>query len=103
MNIKVTICILLALSLAYTQGNSCCSDNTITVSGKGVASALPDKATITISFNEKGTTSADAVKALAKKVNQAIAILKANGYNSSSYQTGSLNVYPEYSYTNGKS
>ncbi len=104
MNIKISLCILLVLSLAYTQASSgCCADNTIKVSGRGVSSALPDKATISISFSEKGTTSAEAVRALAKKVNQAIAILKANGYDSSSYETGTLNVYPEYNYLNGKS
>ena len=43
------------------------------------------------------------MQALSAKVNQAISILKANGYNSDAYETGSLNVYPEYSYSSGKS
>lgn len=61
--------------------NSCCEDNTIKASGQGKASALPDMARVQLSFNEKGTTSAEAVQSLAAKVNQAISILKANNYD----------------------
>jgi uncharacterized protein YggE len=83
--------------------NNCCQDNTIKASGEGKASGQPDMAVIGLRFSEKGLTSVEAVKKLSEKVNQAISILKANGYDSSSYETGSLNVYPEYSYQNGKS
>lgn len=60
-------------------------------------------AVVQIRFNEKGKTSADAVKALSAKVNQALDILKANGYGADAYETGSINVYPEYNYLNGRS
>jgi uncharacterized protein YggE len=60
-------------------------------------------ATINLRFNEKGKTSAQAVKALSNKVNQALAILNANGLNNDAYETGSINVYPEYNNINGQS
>lgn len=43
------------------------------------------------------------MKALSAKVTQALSILKANGYGDDSYETGSINVYPEYNYINGRS
>lgn len=105
------ICIALLLTiLVQTQflppglsTNTCCQDNTIKASGTGKASGQPDMAVIRIRFNEKGLTSVEAVQKLAAKVNQAISILKANGYDSNSYETGTLNVYPEYNYQNGRS
>lgn len=36
-------------------------------------------------------------------MNQALAVLNANGLNNGAYETGSINVYPEYVYTNGQS
>lgn len=41
-------------------------------------------AVVRIRFSEKGKTSAEAVKALSQKVNQALSTLKANGYGSDS-------------------
>ncbi len=36
-------------------------------------------------------------------MNQALAVLNANGLNNGAYETGSINVYPEYVYANGQS
>lgn len=87
---------------AYVSSN-CCLDNQIQVSGSGVASGQPDVAVISIRFQEKALTSAEAVKALSAKVSAALAIFTQNGINGSSYETGSVNVYPEYSYVSGRS
>lgn len=101
---KYQVITLLFLVCLYAQTQStCCESNTIKVSGDGKASALPDVAVLSLGFQESGQTSAEAVKALSAKVNQALNILKANGYGKDNYETDSLNVYPEYSYRNGKS
>ena len=76
---------LLSLTLISCQPDSCCQNNQIQTSGEGKASALPDMAVINLSFNEKGKTSADAVKALSAKVNKALTVLKANGYGNEAY------------------
>lgn len=63
---------------------------------------MPDIGVINLGFEEKGLKTEDAVRALSSKVNQALAILNDNGIGSADYETGSLNVYAEYNYKNGK-
>lgn len=95
--------LLIQAQIIPTSVDTCCKTNQIQASGEGKASAQPDMAVISLRFSEKGKTSADAVKALSGKVNRALAVLKANGYGSDAYETGSINVYPEYNYQNGRS
>lgn len=95
--------LLIQAQIIPTSVDTCCKSNQIQASGEGKASAQPDMAVISLRFNEKGKKSADAVKALSDKVNQALAVLKANGYGNEAYETGSINVYAEYSYQNGRS
>lgn len=99
MNKKLCIFYLVILALANAQTDSCCRNYQIQVTGKGIASAQPDVAILNINFSEQGLTSAEAVKKLSNKVNQALATLKANGYGNDAYETGSLSVYPEYDYS----
>lgn len=99
----IVVLVLVSLASAqYTSGSSCCANNQIEVSGEGKSSAIADVAIVNLGFDEKGLTSADAVQSLSKKVNQALAILKSNGIGGDNISTGSLNVYPEYNYQNGK-
>jgi uncharacterized protein YggE len=81
----VSLCIFIFyfFSLIFTQSTGqYCDDNTVKASGQGTVSGLPDKAIIQLSFIEKGATTSDAVLGLSSKINQAVAILNKNGYNS---------------------
>ncbi len=98
----IVVLVLLALASAQYTSGSCCANNQIEVSGEGKSSAIADEAIVNLGFDEKALTSAQAVQSLSKKVNQALAILKANGIGGDNISTGSLNVYPEYNYQNGK-
>lgn len=51
MYTKTGLIFLLALILINAQGDNCCKDNQIQVSGEGKASALPDMAVVRIRFN----------------------------------------------------
>lgn len=107
MKITLGLLVMLAIGLANSQiiagTSTCCQENQIQVSGSGTASGQPDVAIISVRFQEKALTSAEAVKALSAKVSQALAIFAQNGVNSSSYETGSVNVFPEYSFVSGRS
>lgn len=58
MNKKLCIFYLVILALVNAQVDTCCKNSQIQVSGKGVATAQPDVAILTINFNEQGATSA---------------------------------------------
>lgn len=94
------------LTFAYddtiSTGRTCCLKNYIQVSGYGKSSSAADVAILNLSFDQKGKTSNDALNSLSGKVNEANALLKKNGIGLSSIETGSLNVFPEYNYLNGK-
>lgn len=86
MKIQTLLLLLSVFSYVFTQSSStCCERNQIIVSGEGTASAMPDIGVIGLGFEEKGLTTADAVKALSSKVNQAIDILRNNGIGSDDY------------------
>ncbi len=71
--------------------------NTITVTGQGTATAIPD--TATISFTVTGTANdvATAESQMTTTVNAALAAIKAQGVSSSDVTTTSYNVSPHYS------
>ena len=106
MKINLGLFVMLAIGIANSQiiagTSTCCQENQIQVSGSGIASGQPDVAVISVRFQEKALTSAAAVKALSAKVSQALAIFAQNGVNGSSYETSSVNVFPEYNFVNGR-
>ena len=73
--------------------------NTVTVSGEGKVSAAPDLATLSFTVSADGDTASAAQDAAAKKINTALAALKAQKIADKDIQTSSYNVYPRYSYT----
>lgn len=103
---KIVVTILLTLALVNSQilpgTTTCCEENQITVSGSGRASGQPDVAEVSIRLQEKGTTTAEAVQALSAKTSQTLAVLTQNQISNQDYETGSLNVFPEYSFLNGR-
>lgn len=89
MNIKLLLLLALAVS---TQAqifpfvpNSCCSDKTITVNGEATVQADPDTATLSAQVTVNAKTVDMAVKQLSNKVSLVVAVLTANGLNSSNY------------------
>lgn len=84
-----------------SPSQTCCSDQTITVSGSATIQAPPDTATLSVQIMVNGDTVNSAIALLTTKINTVISILTSNNLNSSSYQTSSLSVYPNISYNNG--
>ncbi len=74
--------------------------NSINVSGSGEIYATPDLLNISVSASEVRNTSSEALQAVNSKINEVVGILKAAGVPESDIQTSSLNIYPEYEYSN---
>jgi len=70
--------------------------NTMSFSGKGEVSAIPDIASFTFSVKEEGKDSKDAQNFSAKKINEAISYLKKQGIEEKDIKTSNYNVYPRY-------
>ena len=75
--------------------------NTISVTGDGKVSAKPDMVQLNIGFQEKASTSKDALAKVNTKIDSALKILKDNGIPDSDITTSNLNVYTEYDYNSG--
>ena len=72
--------------------------NTIVVSGMGQATAMPDKATINVSVQNDGATSAEALDANSKDTQKVLDRLKSEGIASKDIETANVAVYPNYTY-----
>ena len=78
--------------------------HTVTVSGTGHMSALPDEAVITIGVQESAATAAAALDANSKKMQDVLARLRAEGIPDSAIETTNVSVYsyPLYEQNTGK-
>ena len=78
--------------------------HTVTVSGTGHMSALPDQAVITIGVQESAATAAAAFDANSKKMQDVLARLRAEGIPDSAIETTNVSVYgyPLYEQNTGK-
>ena len=78
--------------------------HTVTVSGTGHMSALPDQAVITIGVQESAATAAAALDANSKKMQDVLARLKEEGIPDSAIETTNVSVYsyPLYEQNTGK-
>jgi uncharacterized protein YggE len=72
--------------------------NVINVSGTGKVSTLPDKATIQVSVQSDGATSAAALDANSKDMKKVLDRLKAEGIADTAIETASVVVYPNRYY-----
>lgn len=92
-------------SLFWQQLNpqKCCTDQTIKVFGQSTIQADPDTASLSAQVSANGASVNEAVALLAKKVSSVIGILTSSGLSSTNYQTSSLNIYPNTSFSNGVS
>lgn len=75
--------------------------NTISVTGDGKVSAKPDMVQLSIGFQEKASTSKEALAKVNAKIESALKILKDNGISDADITTSNLNVYTEYDYSSG--
>lgn len=76
--------------------------NTITVSGEGKATAVPDVARVTYTVTETAKTVADAQKAATEKNDAALAAVKDLEIKDEDVRTLSYNVSPQYDYSGGR-
>ena len=72
--------------------------DTIVVSGTGQTTTLPDRATIRVSVETEGTTSAQALDANATDMQKVLDRLKAEGIADDKIETASVVVYPNRYY-----
>ncbi|MEX2010317.1 MAG: SIMPL domain-containing protein [Parcubacteria group bacterium] len=72
--------------------------NTISVTGTGEATAVPDIASFTFSVTSDGNTVTQVQGETTKKINAIIASLKDMGIEEKDIKTNNYNVYPKYRY-----
>lgn len=80
------------------QNGSSSLINVINVSGTGKVTVMPDKATIQVSVQSDGATSAAALDANSKDMQKVLDRLKAEGIASTAIETASVVVYPNRYY-----
>lgn len=72
--------------------------NTISVSGTGEVTGIPDVATFSYSVTEQATTVVDAQTKATEKNNTALALIKAAGIDEKDIKTTDYNIAPQYDY-----
>ncbi|MHB1086648.1 MAG: SIMPL domain-containing protein [Minisyncoccota bacterium] len=79
-------------------GSGVSASNTITVSGEGEVTAVPDTATFSVTIQERASTVKAAQELATKKTNDIVAYLKDQDIDEKDVQTSDYSVYPEYDY-----
>ncbi len=98
--------LLLVVSILYVLksyqyiGSGISSSNTISVSGYGEVSAVPDIATFNVTVRERAATVPPAQEAAAEKNNAIVAYLKKQGIEEKDIKTSDYSISPRYEYTN---
>jgi hypothetical protein len=80
-------------------GSGVSATNTITVTGEGEVSAVPDIATFSITIQERAEEVEDAQTTATENTNAIIAYLEEQGIEDKDIKTTGYNVYPRYEYT----
>lgn len=75
--------------------------DTITISGEGRVTAIPDIATISIGVTTEKKEVADAQKENTEKINKIVRELKELEIDDKDIKTSSYNIYPKYDYSEG--
>lgn len=76
--------------------------NTISVSGEGKVTAVPDLATVNIGVLSQGTTAVDVKNQNNQKVNKVIDYIKAQGIDPKDINTSQFSFYPQQNYNSGQ-
>ena len=75
--------------------------DTVTVSGTGSVSTVPDKAEITFGIETEADTAKQAQDQNTEQADKVISKLKELGVEEKSIKTSGYNMYPRYDYNNG--
>lgn len=86
------------LSEARSFGAAGVSTNTITLSGYGEVSAVPDIASVYFTIEKEAKTAADAQTAVATVEKKALEYLRTAGIEDKDIRTDNVSVYPKYDY-----
>jgi uncharacterized protein YggE len=92
------IALLFAACALRTWSNSVPSARTVTVSAEGVATVVPNLATVSFSVVSEGVSATAIQDENAKKMNAAIAIVKGFKINDKDIKTSAYNLSPRYAY-----
>jgi len=103
--LKIVVIVFVAIFIAnaisdgiYRDGNSNKQVNTITLSGHGEVSAVPDIANVSFTIRKEAKTVADAQSGVADVANKVMASLKANNILDKDIKTESVSFNPKYDY-----
>ncbi len=77
-------------------------DNTIAVEGSAETFAKPDTASVSFSVTKKAPTTDVAMNSVNERMNALVKQLKSAGVEEKDIKTTNYDVYPEYSYNDGK-
>ncbi len=93
---RPAIVALLALSglLATTQGAAAAAPRTVTVSGTGIVTTVPNQASFSFGVSTTGKTAQEALSANAAHMNRVIDALKRTGITAANLQTAEISLSP---------
>jgi uncharacterized protein len=97
----VATLMLLAVAPAFSEDAKL--TRTISISGHGEVSAVPDHAVINIGVISSAPTAREALDANTKAMSELMALLKKAGIEAKDLQTSNFSVGPRYSYDNNNS
>ena len=97
--ISIVTILILALVVGCATAENLAEKRTISVSGRGMVSVLPDTAVFTVTVSELGPTTTEAREETNKKVASVLAATDAFGIASDDVSTLSISFYPEYEWT----
>jgi uncharacterized protein len=101
--IIVAVVTLVLLAAAPVFAEEAKLTRTISISGHGEVSAVPDHAVITIGVISSAVTAREALDANTKAMSDLMAVLKKAGIEEKDFQTANFSVGPRYNYDNNNS
>ncbi len=90
----LTIILCLSLSMLLSLPASAQEGPSLTVTGEGQVTAVPDMATITLGVTERADTAADAMDAVSEAVSDIVARMRHFGIDARDMQTSDLSLNP---------
>ncbi len=98
LNITLVIAILFGVKFFFSGDLTFDANRTVTVSGEGKTTVVPDIARVSFSVIAEGKDPKAIQNENAKKMNDAVAFVKSLGIAAKDIKTSSYNLYPQYDY-----
>ena len=95
---KCSIFIFAIISFVIAQ-DFCCQQHLLSIVGSGKISIDPDIAIFSLYASANGKTSKEALSKVNSIIQKATGILLAFGLPKANYSTSSINLYPQYNYS----